>query len=239
MPPMPKKSPPRPKTGPSRNLVVALAVGGAIVAAIVVGVLALGGGGGGGVDAAPAAYLDGIPQSRATLGDEAAKVTLIQFEDLQCPVCERYTKQAQQDVVTEYVRTGKVKLRFVGLAFIGGDSQKALRYALAAGNESKLWQFSELLYENQGPENAGWVTDGLLEKIATALGLDWARLQKDAASAAVTQQANSMTQEGQLRQIQGTPSFFVQVGKQAPYQVQPQDFSLEAFRPIFEDALSQ
>lgn len=236
---MPKKTPPRASQGPNRNLLIALGAAGVVIAAIVIGVLTLGGGdSGGSIDAAPAAYIDGIPQARDVLGDPAATVTLIQFEDLQCPVCQRYTTEAQEDVVTEYVRPGKVKLRFVGLAFIGQDSQKALRYALAAGKQNKLWQFTELLYQEQGAENAGWVTDGLLEDIADALKLDWATLKTDAAGAAVTQQATSMTQEGAQRQVSGTPSFFIQVGDEEPYQVQPNEFSIDAFRPIFDDALA-
>jgi protein-disulfide isomerase len=235
---MPKKTPPRTSKGPNRNLLIALGAAVVVVAAIVVGVLAFGGGGGGsGVDATSSSYIDGIPQSRDVLGDPAATVTMIQFEDLQCPVCQRYTAEAQQDVVTEYVKPGKVKLRFVGLGFIGEDSQKALRYALAAGKQNKLWQFAELLYQEQGPENTGWVTDGLLEDVATALKLDWARLKTDAASAAVTQQANSMSQEGVQRNVTGTPSFFIQVDNKQPYQVQPTEFSIAAFRPIFDDAL--
>ena len=237
---MPKKSPPGPKSGPSRNLLIALVAGAAVVVAIVVGVLVLGGGGDGeSVDVSSSAYMDGLPQARDTLGAADAPVTMIQFEDIQCPVCKAYTDGAQEEIVNEYVAPGKVKLRFVGLAFIGPDSEKALRYALAAGKQGKLWQYTEVLYANQGPENAGWVTDSLLESIAVGLGLDWATLQTDAESASVTQQANTMAAEAQAKQVQGTPSFFLQVGDGEAYQVQVNDFSIDAFRPIFEDALSQ
>jgi protein-disulfide isomerase len=55
----------------------------------------------------------------------------------------------------------------------------------------------------------------------------------------VTQQQTAMSAEAQLRQVTGTPSFFIQVGKEAPYQVNGQPFSIETFSAIFEDALSQ
>ena len=57
---------------------------------------------------------------------------------------------------------GKVRLVFGGLAFLGPDSEQALRFALAAGRQGKLWNAVHLLYANQGPENSGWVTDELL-----------------------------------------------------------------------------
>ena len=239
MPPMPKKTPPKPKSGPNRNLLIALGAVAAIVAAIVIGVLALGGGGGAPSTPRPPRTSTGSHRRGAELGSPDATVTMIQFEDIQCPVCKEYTDGAQQDVVEQYVKPGKVKLRFVGLAFIGPDSEKALRYTLAAGKEGKLWQFSELLYANQGPENSGWVTDSLLESIATALGLDWDALKAEAASASVTQQQNAMTAEAQLRRSAVRRRSSSRSARTTPYQVNPQGFSIEAFTPIFEDALSQ
>lgn len=233
---MPKKPTSKPSSGPNRNLLIALVAGAAVVAAVVVGALVLGGGGGG-VDASSAAYLDGIPQERTVLGDPATKVTLITFEDIQCPVCQRWTEEGQQDVVEEYVKPGKITMRFAGLAFLGSDSETALRYALAAGEQGKLWQYTELLYANQGPENSGWVTEGLLEDIAVALGLDWDQLQADADSAVVTQQIAAMRNEAAQKEVTGTPTFFVQVGDDEPYKIQPTSFSIEAFRPILDDAI--
>jgi len=182
--------------------------------------------------------LDGIPQNRAELGSPKAKVTLIQFEDLQCPICRRYQEEGFPSVVRDYVRPGKVKLRFVGMAFIGPDSEKALLYTLAAGEQGKLWQFQDALYANQGEENSGWVTDSLLEQVADDLGLDYSKLKKDAAGAVTLQQANTMAAEANQKQIQGTPTFYVQVGNDEPYQVNPSSFAPSEFASILDDALS-
>jgi protein-disulfide isomerase len=186
----------------------------------------------------PSSLLDGIPQTRAVLGNEDATVTLIQFEDIQCPVCKSYQEQGFPGIVEEYVRPGKVKLRFAGLAFIGPDSEKGLLYALAAGEQGKLWQFVDGLYANQGEENSGWVTDELLEELAGELGLDWAKLQKDADGPVTLQQANSMATEAEQRGVPGTPWFYVQVGDGEPYEVRPGSFAIEEFRAILDDALA-
>ena len=84
----------------------------------------------------------------------------------------------------------------------------------------------------------GWVTDTLLEQIAKGLGLDWAKLKKDAAGAVTLQQANAMAAEANQRQIEGTPTFYVQVGNGQPYQVQPGSFDPSRFRSILDDALA-
>ena len=53
------------------------------------------------------------------LGKAGTTVRLLQFEDLQCPICKRYTDEAFPAIVNEYVRTGRIKVDFRGLAFIG------------------------------------------------------------------------------------------------------------------------
>ncbi len=245
MPPKPRKPPPR-KGSANRNLLIAAGAAVAVVVVLVGASLLLRGGDSskttdsGGIVGIQytSALLDGIPQDRATLGSPKAKVTMIQFEDLQCPICRRYQAEGFPSVVDDYVRPGKVKLRFVGMAFIGPDSEKALLYTLAAGEQGKLWQFQDALYANQGEENSGWVTDTLLEQIANGLGLDWAKLKKDAAGAVTLQQANAMAAEANQRQVEGTPTFYVQVGNGQPYQVQPGSFDPSEFRSILDDALA-
>jgi len=242
MPPKPRKPPPRRPDTRKRNLLIAGAGAALVVAILVVVSVVVAGGGDSGKattsGAASSTVFEGIPQDGTELGAKDAPVTFIQFEDLQCPICRRYQAEGFPSVVDEYVRPGKVKLRFVGMAFIGPDSEKALLYTLAAGEQGKLWQFQDALYANQGEENSGWVTDTLLEQIAKGLGLDWAKLKKDADSAVTLQQANSMAAEANQRQIEGTPTFYVQIGNDQPYKVQPGSFDPSAFRSILDDALA-
>lgn len=244
MPPKPRKPPPH-NQGGNRNLLVAAGAAAAVVVALVAASLLLRGGSDsgtttttGGGTGEVTALLAGIPQDRAVLGSPNAQVEMIQFEDLQCPICRRYQEEGFPGVVQDYVRPGKVRLRFVGMAFIGPDSEKALLYTLAAGEQGQLWQFSDALYANQGGENDGWVTDALLERIAGDLGLDYAKLKSDAASPVTRQQANSMAAEASQRQVSGTPSFFIQVGNGEPYQVNPSSFAPSEFATILDDALA-
>ncbi len=230
---------------PNRNLVLAAGGAALVIVALVAASLLLRGGD----DAesatptattptAPSGLLDGIPQDRAVLGEEDATVTLIQFEDLQCPVCKRYQEEGFPGIVEEYVRPGKVKVRFVGLAFIGPDSEKALLYTLAAGEQGKLWQYADALYANQGAENSGWVTDELLQELAGEFDLDWEKLKTDADGAVTLQQANAMATEAEQRGVPGTPWFYIQIGDGEPYEVRPGSFAVEEFRRILDDALA-
>lgn len=241
---VPGRTPPG-QSGSRRNLLIAGVGAAAVVVALVAGSLIFGGGDSDGSETTPtppgeaSTLLDGIPQDRAVLGSPDARVTLIQFEDLQCPICKRYQEEGFPGIVKEYVRPGRVKVRFVGLAFIGPDSEKALLSVIAAGAQGQLWQLTDALYANQGEENSGWVTDELVETLSTDLGLDYTRLRTDANGAAARQQANSMAAEAEQRQVPGTPWFYIQVGNGEPYEVRPGSFSIDEFRSILDDALAR
>lgn len=242
MPPKPRKPPPRRPGTRNRNLLIAAAGAVAVVAVLVVVSVVAGGGDNGTATTTgggTSSLFEGIPQQNTTLGAASAPVTLVQFEDMQCPICREYQEDGFSGVVDEYVRPGKVKLRFAGLAFLGSDSEKALSHVLAAGKQGKLWQYADALYANQGAENSGWVTDALLERLAGDVGLDWARLQRDAASSEVKQEAQASAAEAARLQVPGTPSFFVQIGNGQPYHVQPNSFAIGEFRTILDDALGQ
>ena len=173
------------------------------------------------------------------LGDPAATVTFLQYEDLQCPFCKQYTDEAFPSIVEEYVRTGKVKIDFRGLDFLGDDSTTALRAVLAAAKQNKAWQLIELLYDHQGAENSGWVTDDLVSKLAGSVaGLDVEQMQADAASAETTAEIEALADEARKREVGGTPWFFVAAGDARPYPVPQPRTDPAAFRPIFDDALA-
>jgi protein-disulfide isomerase len=184
------------------------------------------------------ALFDGIPQRGNVLGKPKAPVTIVEYADFQCPFCAQFARDTLPAIVDEYVRPGKVRIVFQGIAILGPDSLTALQAAVSAGMQNRLWNYGELLFHNQGEENSGWVTDDLLKTLATGLGLDYAKLEADADGPAALQQANSMAAEGEQRKVPGTPWFYVQIGDAAPYEVQPSSYGIDQFRPILDDALS-
>jgi protein-disulfide isomerase len=152
--------------------------------------------------------LAGIPQQGTSLGSAQAPVTLVEFADLQCPYCGDWARSALPDIVRRYVRPGRVRIVFAGLDFVGPDSEKALRTALAAGRQNRFWNVLELLYENQGTENAGWVSDGLLRSIGQAVpGLDVGRMLDERGSAAVDSELNAGKALATSAGVSSTPSF--------------------------------
>lgn len=185
----------------------------------------------------PVVALGGIPQAGSVLGSPAAKVTLIEYADPQCPACRLYTESIFPTVVNEYVRPGKVATEFRGFPFIGDDSVKGYRYLLAAGRQDKLWNLAEALYRNQGAENSGWLTEDLVRRLAAEIpGLDVERLLSDAARPEIAEEASSATAKAVASGIQGTPTFLVKIGDGKPYLIQVA--SIDDMRAALDDALS-
>jgi protein-disulfide isomerase len=161
--------------------------------------------------AAPSLFA-GVEQDGSTLGSPTAPVTLVEYADLQCPYCAQWARDALPTVVKRYVRTDKVRIVFRGLAFIGPDSDTALRTAIAAGREDHLWDIVHGFFENQGTENAGWVTDELVTDIAADVpGLDGGRLIDTRWSDSVERELRRTAAVAHAAGIHGTPAF--QIGR--------------------------
>jgi protein-disulfide isomerase len=148
------------------------------------------------------ALFAGIPQEGTVLGDPAAPLTLVEYADLQCVYCAVWSRDVLPAVVEKYVRTGAVRLEFRGLAFLGPESDKALRAALAAGEHDRLWDALHALFERQGGENSGWVSDELLRELEP-LGVDI----EGTTSPWVERQLASAAASARMAGVPGTPYF--------------------------------
>ena len=152
--------------------------------------------------------LSGIPQEGMILGDPKAKVTVLEFADLQCPVCKGYSEEVLPQIVENRVRSGEAKLSFHNYTIIDELSIPAGAAALAAGEQGRGWNFVELFYRNQGIERSGYVTDEFLTAIAEGAGVpDIDKWDRDRKSKATLEEVSASTAEAQELGFNGTPSF--------------------------------
>ncbi|HEY6731334.1 MAG TPA: DsbA family protein [Solirubrobacterales bacterium] len=152
--------------------------------------------------------LDGIPQQGMLLGDPQAPVELVEFGDLQCPVCKAYAEEILPAIIENQVKNGEVKIDFRNFTIIGPESVDAGAAAVAAGEQGRGWNFVELFYRNQGGENAGYVDDAFLEAVAKGAGVsDIEKWNEDRALKRATVEDTS--KEAQELGFNGTPSFAI------------------------------
>lgn len=152
--------------------------------------------------------LRGLPQHGMVLGEPKAKVTLIEFGDLQCPACKAYAEETLPRLIEGSVATGKAKLEFRNFTIIGAESTPAGAAALAAGEQGRGWSYVELFYRNQGEENSGYVDDAFLTAIARGAGVpDIQRWNRDRRRSQLLAGVAETTHQAENLGFNGTPSF--------------------------------
>jgi protein-disulfide isomerase len=170
-----------------------------------------------------ATMFKGIPQKGLELGYPDAPVTLIEYIDLQCPDCQIFEANQLPELVTKYVRTHKIKIRMQPWSILDGpgehDSNRGQNATIAAANQNKAFQFSEVLYDNQGTEHSHWMNDAAIANIAASVdGLNLQRLATDANSQATAQIVATVTQWAKTHasEMGGTPTLYLQQGVAIP-----------------------
>ena len=176
---------------------------------VVIAVVAAGAGGdssqkGGGSTAATESALRGVPQSGISFGSPKAPVTMVEFADLQCPFCAQYHRDVFPTLLRRYVRTGKLRLELRLLRFLGEDSDRLARVAVAAAGQDRMWQFVGLAYQRQGRENSGYATNKFINGIAADAGLE-----TTSAGAAAEHQVRQSERIARTLGVDSTPSFLI------------------------------
>jgi protein-disulfide isomerase len=171
--------------------------------------------------------LKGIPQSGNTLGNPKAKVTMTYFGDLQCPICRDFTLNTFPEFVQKQVRAGNVKVVYRSFCtatcngqFSQAQNQKFFNTqqvaALAAGKQSKFWDYTELFYHEQEEEGSGYATDGFLTSLAKQIpGLNLAKWKTDRTDPSLLDQVNADLSSAAKQGLPGTPSI-IMTGPKGP-----------------------
>ncbi len=144
------------------------------------------------------------------MGNPKAPVKIIEYADFQCPYCKQFTENTEQQVVDTYVKTGKVYFEYHSFgAFIGAESARAAQAAYCAGDQGKFWEYHDMLFANQGPENSGSLTDARLQAFAQTIGLDANTFNTCLSSGKYTDRVNQDGIDAQKAGVQATPSFVI------------------------------
>ena len=187
--------------------------------AVLIVVSQAGGGSGGDTDLEDVGLvrdqLKGIQQRGTVLGDPHADVKVIEYADLQCPICHDLSVDVAPDLISQVVRTGVASYDLRQWPVIGDppleQSTDAAKAALAASQQGRYWNYVELFYRNQGTEESGYVTRAFMTAIARGAGVkdiaQWNRDRQldrwDAELARTASEADSLD-------LGGTPSVVVE-----------------------------
>ena len=144
-----------------------------------------------------------------SLGASTAPVTIIEYADYQCPYCATWAKTVEPQIKQAYIDTGKVKLEWHDMAWMGGESKDAANAARCAGDQGKFWAYHDLLYQSQAGQNSGAFSKDRLKAFGQQLGLKAATfdacVDSDKYGGAVQADFAQAAKLG----ITGTPAFFI------------------------------
>jgi len=150
-------------------------------------------------------------------GNPNSKVTLVEYGDYECPVCEGYYPVVQQ-VQQKYADTVKFQFRNLPLLQIHPNAFAGARAVEAADMQGKFWQMHDTLYNSSNWNE--WSTSSnpvpYFKTYAKQLGLDEAKFEKDFASSAVNNRINAdisafkdLAKKQSPPLDEATPTFFI------------------------------
>lgn len=143
------------------------------------------------------------------LGDTNAKITLVMYEDFQCPFCGRFHKETETAIRQTYVADGRVKFVYRDYAFLGPESTTSAEAARCAGDQGKFWEYHDYLFEHQNGENQGNFNDTNLVSYASVLGLNKDTFNQCLTTGKYAQAVADSTTEGNSAGVRGTPKGFI------------------------------
>lgn len=154
-------------------------------------------------------------QDGFSLGSAQAPLVLDVYEDFQCPFCVKFTATIEPGLITDYVRTGKVRLVFHNFAILGAESVAAAKGSVCAAQQDRAWNFGLVLYSLQANANqvgleklnVGRFDDDALRKAAATAGLDAGKFQACLGDAATLATVSQQSADGTAIGVRGTPSF--------------------------------
>ena len=172
------------------------------------------------------------------LGDPNAPITLVEFGDYQCHFCNVFFHSTEDDILKNYIETGKVRMIFKDYNIIGPDSIKASHGAHCANDQGLFWEYHDILYSNWTGENNGWASSKNLSKFAQEISLDMIEWSECVTNGSHSQTILASNEDAKSLKITGTPAFFV-IGPDGKttriFGAQP----FEAFEKIFEIELQK
>ncbi|HXG50523.1 MAG TPA: thioredoxin domain-containing protein [candidate division Zixibacteria bacterium] len=155
-------------------------------------------------------YLEPPPVYRAKVlvkgapakGPETAAVTIVKFEDFQCPFC-RKIQPVYRELLARY--NGKLRLihKDLPLDSIHPEARQAAEAARCAGAQGKFWEYHDRLYTSAKLSSAD------LNAYAKELGLDQKAFESCVSGGKFKAAVQEDVNEGAALGITGTPTYFI------------------------------
>ncbi|POH60132.1 DsbA family protein [Arthrobacter glacialis] len=168
------------------------------------------------------------------LGAVYAPVVMIEYSDYRCPFCGAYARKTQPEIIKKYVDTGQLRIEWRDLPVFGESSVAAAVAVRAAGEQGLFWQFNEAVYAAAPEKGKAELSEPELLKFAQEVGVpDMAKFTADTKSPELRALVNADLAEGTSLGLNSTPTFVI--NNQSIPGAQP----LDIFVQVIDEALAK
>ena len=144
------------------------------------------------------------------LGSESAPITIVEFGDYQCEACYAWFHNTSDTLIDNYIETGKAKLIFVDLPFLGRDSPIAAQASYCAEDQGQYWEYHTMLYTFQdGHPDSGWADRDRLNSFAFSLDMSIDEFNECMDSSKYKKRVKANYDEAVKNRVQSTPTFII------------------------------
>ena len=150
-----------------------------------------------------------VSNGSSILGNPNAPITLVEFGDYQCHYCNVFFESIEEDIIKNYVETGKVKMIFKDYNIIGPDSVRASQGAHCANEQGLFWEYHDILYTNWTGENNGWASGTNLANFAQEINLNMNKWTECMMEQKHSQTILNSNDDAKALGLTGTPAFFI------------------------------
>ena len=160
-----------------------------------------------------------------TMGDPNAPVIIEEFSDFGCNHCANFAFGTAEQIEDDYISTGQVYFisRSTGNLLNNPNTQLAAEASYCASDQDMYWEYSDLIYANQGLLFYGGVSyiDNYLNAFADTLDLDMNTFEDCLGKGKYEDRVITDGNDARLAGINSTPSFLINgtlVRGNLPYQ---------------------
>lgn len=148
------------------------------------------------------------------LGKADAKVTIVEFSDLQCLFCRRFWKDTLPQLKKDYIDRGLVKLVYRQFPLppeLHPAARDLAEASECANDQNKFWEFHDEAYKQQAAQGEGTiaVTTDDITGYAANIGLDMTSFNDCFSNKKDTKKIDDDMAEGQKVNTTSTPTFYI------------------------------
>lgn len=150
------------------------------------------------LEAAVPLPIEGAP----TKGPSAARITLVEFSDFECPYCSAAAAKVET-ILKAYPTDARLVYKQYPLS-THPHARMAAEASLAAHAQNKFWPMHDKLFANSRR-----LSEAMVLTAAKEIGLDLTRFQNDLNSAKIKQTVEKDIADGNKAEVSGTPTLFI------------------------------